>query len=85
MTKWKPFDRPLSPSELNYRHRAEQPSDFELDRIGTDPGVGQLLQRQSDEVQRPKSRSPEWWRSDADKSPEEAWLLQRGGCNQELP
>ncbi len=28
---WPAFDRALTPSELNYRHRAQVPSDFEIE------------------------------------------------------
>ena len=72
--KWAPFDRPLTESELNYRHRAEQPSDFELERERTNPDVVRLLQSDAPKDERPTVDTRERRGSDAPKGAQQDWF-----------
>lgn len=83
--KWKPFDRSLTESELNYRHRAKEPSDWELDGSAEDRGMVPLLPSLATQDERPASGFRERGRSDAPKGLEEAWFQQRIGRGEELP
>lgn len=74
VTSWPPFDRPLSPSERNYLHRAQTPSDFELERDRANTDVVRPLQGHPSQNERPKGDSGERRRANAAKGAQAAWF-----------
>lgn len=83
--RWLPCDRPLSNSELNYRHRAQVPSDWELDDgFRANRHVVQLLQIDAAKDECSAVCAGERRREDAGKGASAPWFGIPLGCGESV-